>query len=234
MDFSQISNNTAVVIGGAVLVVVVAFFIFRSGSRKKERNKVPENVTEETTDTGGASKRESKRSILKRIRSLKKPEIEKDIIMEEVTGIPKPKLAEAAIPDEIFPGESGPSPEAEDNPLVTTILQGERAKAVVDMSGKTGSESEKPVDIPLSPDQDTAVVSEPPVKNHYVPAAEAENTNTDAIKPKDRSDTDAIFSMFTEVEEEENETSKFAAKLAPVDIDSLLRDARDIKKYISR
>jgi hypothetical protein len=64
-----------------------------------------------------------------------------------------------------------------------------------------------------------------------VPEVEPESA---APKPKDASKTDDIFSMFTDEEMEENETSKFAAMLDPVEIEDLLNEVRDIGKHIRK
>jgi len=231
-DISSLGNSTGVVIGGAVLVVVVAIFIFKSGSRKKKGMDTTATEREELPEVKDSSTRENKRSILKKIRSIKKPIFKEEAAVEPLGDFPP------AIPTDILSIEEIIPEEPVISPIVNTGKSGNESTAgavlpdIVDIPPETGNETKKPFEIPAKAKQDIPAPTEPPVEKEKAPPVKAEDTGTS--KPKEDKKADDIFSMFTDEETEENESSKFAAKLAPVDINRLRRDAEDISKYIRR
>ncbi len=226
-------------ISGAVLIAIVAWFVFRSGSKgtsnhegEKTNTTKKEPAKTGTSDESVIDPEKSpfwklKRSILAKVRSVPKPEIEKKERKVKSTGNEGEKKKET----KTLPVPEPVSLEAE------AIIPIEPAMvASVDLSPNENSGSgememaeygefqEDAGELLLSMEQDTEEASEPE-ESPIIPV--------EVVQEKSRSGSD-IFSMFTDDVGEESEVSLFAAKLDPIDIYSLLEEVENIRKCIRR
>lgn len=233
-DIGTLSNNLGVVIGGAVLVVVVAIFIFTGGSRKKKGTDTTAAENRKAAGFSDSSKYESKRSILKKIRAIKKPVIKEESTVERLVDFAAAEITDMAAIEEYEPHKPDISPVPDILQSGNTSAAGKTIPGSVDLPPAIGNKAKNPFEMPASSTRDIPPVTEPRGKEENAASGKSADTATDTSKPKEKKKTDDIFSMFTDEETEENETSKFASKLAPVDINRLLRDVEDISKYIRR
>ena len=262
MDTGWIFNNVGAIIGGFV-VVIVAYFVFKPKSninqlekdskasvskvdRKNEAEKAAMIPQEAVSDKQISPVWKTRRYILNKIRSLKKPDIlsgkhHDDIINttdKNEEQIPSPLNSPVA-------DLTGVPLEVHEKNLETTAIE-EVANDIPEIS--------VPVDAgdtpPISSELDNTNVYElndnsnsPEIDMNTVPPADEtgdENTQLEATaikneqiseKPEGRGN---LLNLFTDEAEEESEISKFAANLDPVDVNNLRKEAENIQKHIRR
>lgn len=224
MEISSITNSPMFLVSGAVLIVIIAWFIFRGGSKEpsnRENNEVSDTgkikkMPVEIISTDETSPKEEKyslwkikRNILSKVRSMRKPEIEKRIIQEikteqiEIEPISVNETGNAT-PEESFSEDDIISGEATTSESVD--FQEDSNETIVDIEQQSEGE----------------------VKPEAAPVYQEETK-----QEKSHSGSD-IFSMFTDDIGEESEVSIFAAKLAPVDINHLREEVENMRKCIRK
>lgn len=260
MDISSIigsiSNNLLAVVGGAVVVAAAAFLIFKPGPKKKAK---PENNSKKAAAEAGSTRKGNKKnpktrtaetaaaepdwkkrmSILQKIRSIRKL----DIMNEGWSGKKKQGKQKGAdqtgdtenpttLPDGFEPmseqeaiisGSFAAVQKPDDVPYymgaqADTVLPDSAGKDTTAQGGGDGKPAPPVVPAEKKPATGDAVTEKPAV----------------AAKKEESKSSGDIFSMFTDEETEENEISKFASQLQPVDIRALLREAEELKKYVRR
>lgn len=264
MDIGWITNNIGAIVGGFV-VIAVAYFLFRprtnnnqseKGSRDSVSEEAKKNATKESvsllpesdSDKETSPLWKTRRYMLNKIRSLKKP----DILSEKNRGGTVRDInSEEDLPPAMvnIPAAEpvGISPETheenlDDNPVIE--IPNENIPEItlpvtIDDNNSISNEIEN-TDVHESTDDDDS----PEIDMNAVPTPdeteEIDNNQLEVAvmdyeqlseKPEGGSD---VFSLFSEEDEEENEVSKFASNLDQVDVNNLLKEAENIQKYLRR
>ena len=264
MDTGWAINNIGAIVG-AFVVLIVAFFVFRSKSNNNQsRNdsktavskvyrkygaeeitsSLPESVSEKQT----SSMWKTRRYVLNKIRSLKKPDIlsaknRENVVQavdnqkEEVApAVDTPEADVYQVPTKTHEENS------EDNSNIEIpdedIPEIPGSVMVVDpdtVAGETeNTNTPDSIDDIDSPEIDLNVEA-PTDETEEIDDTQLEVEVTDDGKVLEKKEEGSnVFSLFTEEEEEENEISKFAANMDQVDINTLLQDAKNIQKFIRR
>ena len=275
MDISGFTNNIGVVIIGGVIVITVAYFIFKPkpGNKTPEKNsidrgpeenaanvpeKTPSSTVEAVSDQPSSPMKETRRFLLGKMRSLKKPDIlsgkshednNRPADNEEEKVSPETELSIENIPAVPLDVNEGDEENLNDTPE-REILDEDKPEIPLSISSMSVGDTVpdfkeiEETDVYESPDDSdspendlsTESTDDEPEADTTQPEDAVEEANEEknyqlSEKPKGGG---GVFDLFTEVEEEENEISKFAANLDPVDINDLLQEAREIHKHIRR
>ena len=268
MDIGGFTNNIGVVIIGGVVVITVAFFVFKPkpGSKTSENNRVDrvpgENTASSTVEAvnnqPSSPIKETRRFILDKMRSLKKPDIvssksHEDNIQpadseEEVSS------SETELPIENTPDVSLDAGEDNEEKYEDThegeVLNEDKPEIPLSLSSMSIEDinpdliEKKKTDVNELPDDSDSLETDISIEStddeteagtaQLEAVIEETNEESNALPSEKPKSSGGVFDLFTEVEEEENEISKFAANLDPVDINDLLQEAREIKKHIRR
>jgi hypothetical protein len=268
MDISGFTNNIGVVIIGGVIVITVAYFVFKPKpdnkiSEKKGVDGVPQANKASTTieavnDQPSSPMKETRRFLLDKMRSLKKPDIlsgksrEDNDRSADAEEVEMPSETELSIENKSDVSLDVKEGDEENMKDITESEAVDEAKTEIPLSVSSMSledinpdfkeientDENEPPDDSDSPETDMRIESTDDETEADTTQLEAaveegnkENNDQPPEKPKGGG---GVFDLFTEVEEEENEISKFAAKLDPVDINDLLQEAREIHKHIRR
>lgn len=241
IDISNLGGNIYVVIGGGVLVLLVAWFMFRNGSKDKPEKGKKETTKKQkdkgTIQPGDASEKvesvepnqppkwKQKMNFLKSLRSRTKadtantdgeevliPDIISDIEIPLQTEFPvrKEQVADIAVPAVDLPSNNHESFDT----AVTMVGPEETGEIFQDTGTDISAEDELPP-VEEIPEDTTEVY-------------------TYTEPEKEKSEDGDIFSLFTQDDMEDNEVSKFAATLNPVNINDLLSEVNTIKKYLRK
>jgi hypothetical protein len=267
MDISGFTNNIGVVIVGGIVVITVAYFMFRprrsnktpekngvDGGLKENATNVPENTLSSTVeavnDQPSSPMKETRRFLLGKMRSMKKPDIlssksnedngqstdneEEQISSETVVPIEDNSVISSDI-DEDNEENLNNTPDIEvsdeEKPEIPLSMSVEDIKPDFQEMEKTSVFESSDDNDSLEDDMDTELTDDD---------SEADNTQLeDAVEDKEQlsekpKSGGGVFDLFTEAEEEENDISKFASGLDQVDINDLLQEARNIHKHIRR
>lgn len=231
VDFSELSNNMYIIIGGGIMVIALAWFIFKSGpkniskqhSKQTENEKNKANLDADTNENDSkihsASKWITKVNILKTIRSMKKQNIEEEktetivpVLVQEVTDIIE---------------DDDQSQELLSEPVVSSIDD----TLLEEIQAVTQSEESEAEDITsddiIEPVENVVEVTEIEQSPPVVLSEEPE-------KKKEKSSADDIFSMFTDEDAEEDDMTKIASSLDDLDINDLIKEINDIKRYLRK
>jgi hypothetical protein len=264
MDTGWAINNIGAIVG-AFVVVIVAYFVFRSKSNKNRsendskasvskvdgRNRAEEvtlSPLESVSEKQTSPMWKTRRYVLNKIRSLKKPDIlpvkdREDVLQaidnqkEQVSSMVETPAADIhQVPIKTHEENSEDNPDIEvlneDVPEISEPVMIDDSDTVVSETENTNDpESTDNID---SPEID--LNAEPPTEEtEETDDAQPEVEVTDNEKHSEKTEEGGnVFSLFTEEEEEENEISKFAANLDQVDVNKLRQDAENIQKYIHR
>ncbi|UCC17080.1 MAG: hypothetical protein JSU58_00565 [Dehalococcoidales bacterium] len=263
MDLGGITNNIGAIIGG-VVVIVVAYFLFKPRSNKdlletsskdivskagkeNETEKLDTPPSEPVSTNQISPVWKTRRYLLKKIRSLKKPDVlmvkhhentkqavdshkEKisppvNLPVADLSGVPVEPLEENQ--DNILNVEES----YKDTPEIPVDASIDDTISISGEIEKTdGHESSDNDDSPESDMTSQPLVDETTADNAQL---EVNVTNHEQLLKKTERGGN-VFDLFTEEDEEENETSKFASKLDQVDVKNLLTQAENIQKYIRR
>jgi hypothetical protein len=236
--------NIGIVVSGAIVVIITAFFIFRPNLKRSAAKARQKN--EETGEKSSLPTWKTKRNIIRNLRSLRKhrkpedqspqdtgtpPEEELPAVFPEVTVPELQPDAPSSLPDIETPDIVPVSEETEVNVMDNLMMNQEQTLSESEQLTVEETIIEPRDDLP---DETAATGGEQPQEEQGTSVFEPEKEETSGgeEQPEKVKSDDNMFDLFTEEVLEESDVSKLAATLNNVDIDDLLEEVYNTKKYL--